>query len=410
MSENKLNHPLVSEKKICAIIPTYNNAGTLARVIYSVRKYVSNVFVVNDGSTDNSSEILSNIGGIEIISYPKNRGKGYALKTAFKKAIELGFDYAVTIDSDGQHFAEDIPVLIEKLNENPGAIIVGSRNITAEGMPAKNTFANKFSNFWFQVETGQKLPDTQSGFRLYPIFRYKNSTFFTNKYEFELEILVRSAWKNIPIVSVPVKVYYPGESERVSHFRPAIDFTRISILNTFLVLTRFLYILPRNTFLYLIRNKFTRVVKEQLTAHNESNPKVAFAIGFGVFMGIVPIWGFQMLVAVFLAHLLKLNKILVLAASNISLPPLIPFIIYFSYLFGGFLLGSETTLNADSVILLKNQVMQGHFYKTLVDFGYSLFQYIAGSFALAAIVGTTAGMLALVFMSFFRSEKLKPMP
>jgi uncharacterized protein (DUF2062 family) len=279
--------------------------------------------------------------------------------------------------------------------------------MTAEGMPGKNTFANKFSNFWYWVETGQKLPDTQSGLRLYPIYRYKKSTFYTRKYEFELEILVRSSWKGIPIVSVPVRVYYPPENERVSHFRPFQDFFRISVLNTFLVLIRFLYIIPLKTFQYLVNNKFTTVVKEQMAAHNENKSKVATAIGFGVFMGLVPIWGFQMLVAAFLAHLLKLNKILVLVAANISLPPLIPFIIYFSYSFGGVILQSENKLDTESVSLLKSHILSGNFYETLVDFGYSFYQYVIGSFALATLAGFFSGIITFLLLKYFQVEKIK---
>jgi len=410
MNDNKIDENIFSNKKICVIIPTFNNSGTLAQVISSVRKFTEYILVVNDGSTDNTQEILAQIKDIEVITYPKNQGKGFALKTAFRTAIESGFDYALTIDADGQHFAEDIPILLNKLEENPGALIVGARNITAEGMPSKNTFANKFSNFWFWIETGQKLPDTQSGFRLYPIYQFKNTRFFTKKYEFELEILVRSAWNGIPVVSAPVRVYYPPEEERVSHFRPLRDFTRISILNTFLVFIMFFYILPKKAILYLVNNKFTTVVKEQLAAHNENKGKVATAIGFGIFMGIVPIWGFQMLVAAFLAHLLKLNKILVLVAANISLPPLIPFFIYFSYSLGGILLGSENTLNTDSVILLKNQIMAGDFYETLVEFGYSFYQYVIGSLALAVTLGILTGLFTFLLLTIFRTEKVKTTP
>ena len=115
-------------------------------------------------------------------------------------------------------------------------------------VPGKSSFGNKFSNFWFRVETGIDLPDTQSGFRLYPLFLMRRMRFFTVKYEFEIEVLVHSAWKGIAITSVPVKVFYSPKEIRVSHFRPFLDFTRISILNTLLVILTFLYIRPRNFF------------------------------------------------------------------------------------------------------------------------------------------------------------------
>ena len=150
-------------------MPTYNNAGTIAKVISDVKEYAADVIVVNDGSTDDTKDILSSISDIKVVDYPNNKGKGYALKLGLKKAYEWGFRYAITIDSDGQHYADDIPAFIEKIEEKPDSLLIGARNLTADNMPSKNTFANKFSNFWYKVETGQTLSDTQSGFRLYPL-------------------------------------------------------------------------------------------------------------------------------------------------------------------------------------------------------------------------------------------------
>ena len=394
---------------VCVIIPTYNNNKTVLQVIRDVQRYCSDVIVVDDGSTDNTKELLKNIRDVDIISYEKNRGKGYAIRQGFRRAMEKGFDRAVTIDADGQHDAADLQVFADKLNEEPDALIIGSRNIEIEGMPAKNTFANKFSNFWFWVETGQKLPDTQSGYRLYPVRRYDKTRFFSTKYEFEVEVLVRSAWSGIKIVPVPVKVYYPPEEERVTHFRPLPDFGRISVLNTVLVLVTFLYIIPRNAVLYLTRNKFTTIVKEQIRAHNENPLKVSSALGFGVFMGIVPIWGFQMLVAAFMAHFIRLNKIIVLAASNISIPPMIPFIVYFSYKTGGLVLNRYEELSMETLQNLKTQVMAGNFYATLDELGYSIFQYIIGAIVFAAVMGLATGTVSYLIMkiSWWRGKKKK---
>ena len=395
--------------RVCVIIPTYNNGKTVLSVIRDVQQYCPDIIVVDDGSTDNTKAALQNQENIDVVSYEKNRGKGYAIRRGFQRALEKGFDYAVTIDADGQHYAADLPVFAEKLKQEPDALIIGSRNIEIEGMPAKNTFANKFSNFWFWVETGQKLPDTQSGYRLYPIHLYKKSRFFTTKYEFEVEVLVRSAWSGIKIVPVPVRVFYPEEKDRVTHFRPLPDFGRISVLNTVLVLVTFLYIVPRNAVLYLTRNKFTTIVKEQIRAHNESPFKVSAALGFGVFMGIVPIWGFQMLVAAFLAHFMRLNKIIVLAASNISIPPMIPFIVYFSYQTGGLVLSRYEELSAETLQNLKTQVMAGNFYATLDELGYSIFQYVIGAIVLAMAMGLATGLISyfITKISLWMGKKKK---
>ena len=230
------------DKVLTVIIPTYNNATTIRRVIEDVEKYCSSIIVVNDGSTDDTAAILQSIPSpIEVVSYPDNRGKGYALVTGFKKAKALGYTHAITIDADGQHFADDIPCFIEGLKHNPEGFIVGCRNLTEENMPRQNTFANRFSNFWFRLQTGINLPDTQSGYRLYTLSSLKGLNLITSRYESELELLVYAAWAGVDITSVNVKVYYPPAEERVSHFRPIYDFFRISVLNTVLCLGALLY-------------------------------------------------------------------------------------------------------------------------------------------------------------------------
>lgn len=231
---------------ICAIIPTYNNAATLADIVVRTAQYIPDIIVVADGCTDNTMQVLQEISvSITIVSYERNRGKGYALKQGFIKAKELGFIHALTIDSDGQHFPEDIPALLRVSKQQPECFVVGNRNIAADGMPRKNTFANRFSNFWFAVQTGMRLPDTQTGMRIYPLNRLHGLKIITTRYESELELLVFAAWAGEKIVSVPIKVNYPPEDKRVSHFRPAYDFTRISILNTILCFVAIIYGLPR---------------------------------------------------------------------------------------------------------------------------------------------------------------------
>ena len=238
MNESKIS-------KICVVMPTYNNDGTLRDVVERVLQFCPDVIVVNDGCTDTSADILASFEDkITIVEYGKNCGKGYALKQGFKKAMELSFDYAITIDSDGQHFPEDITLFVKALEQNPNTMIVGSRNLREENMPGKNTFANKFSNFWFKIQTGVSLPDTQTGYRLYPLKNLPNMRFLTSRYEAELELLVGAAWCGIDLIPIKINVYYPKAEERVTHFRPFLDFLRISVLNTFLCILAIIYGLP----------------------------------------------------------------------------------------------------------------------------------------------------------------------
>ena len=242
----------MQQMKACIVMPTYNNGGTLRNVVERVLNYCPDVIIVNDGCTDNSAEILASFGHcITVVDYGKNRGKGYALKQGFKKAKVLGFDNALTIDSDGQHFPEDIPLFVEAFEQHPGALIVGSRNLKQDNMPGKNTFANKFSNFWFRIQTGIDLPDTQTGFRLYPLRNLPGV--FSSRYEAELALLVFSAWRGIDLIPVKINVFYP--EDRVTHFRPFWDFFRISVLNTILCLFAIVYGWPSRLIHKLLRRK-----------------------------------------------------------------------------------------------------------------------------------------------------------
>ncbi len=226
-------------------MPTYNNDGTLRDVVEHVLKFCNDVIVVNDGCTDTSDEILASFGDrITVVDYGRNRGKGYALKKGIEKAIELGFDFVITLDSDGQHYPEDIPLFINALEQHPYALIIGSRNLNEENMPGKNTFANKFSNFWFKIQTGVNLPDTQTGYRLYPLKNLPNLNLLTSRYEAELELLVGAAWRGVDLIPIKINVFYPKAEERVTHFRPFWDFLRISVLNTFLCILAVFYGLP----------------------------------------------------------------------------------------------------------------------------------------------------------------------
>ncbi|MBR1510959.1 MAG: glycosyltransferase family 2 protein [Bacteroidales bacterium] len=226
------------------LIPTYNNAATLADVVSRSLSQGLPVMVVDDGSTDSTPDILktlesSNSQTLTCIRHPRNMGKGTALKTGFKEAKRLGYSYVITLDSDGQHFPEDIPVLLKEKGER--SLVVGSRSI--RGKDGSSSFANNFSNFWFRLYTWVDLPDTQTGYRMYSLNDLPGLWLLSSRYEAELTLLVFSAWKGLHLKPVPVKVAYP--EDRVSHFHPVKDFARITLLNTILLIVALLYGYPR---------------------------------------------------------------------------------------------------------------------------------------------------------------------
>ena len=380
----------ISRLNVCVLIPTYNNSKTLERVINQVLNYTQNIIIVNDGSTDDTFSILEKYTQCTVIHLSKNSGKGIGLRTGFKKALELNYDYALTIDSDGQHFPDDIPVFLDalELEANP-VILIGSRNMNQDNVPKKSSFGNKFSNFWFWFETGIKLEDTQSGYRLYPL-KFIPKKYFTNKFEFEIEVIVRTAWKGILVKNIPIKILY-DPNERVTHFRPFQDFTRISILNTILVIITLFYIKPRNFIMGFKKKSFKEFVKQDILASKDSNLKMALSISLGVFIGIAPLWGFQTGLVIFLAVFLNLNKALAFTFSNISIPPMIPFIIYGSLSVGSLFISKK------QAIILQSENVFDHIKSNFT-------QYLIGSLVLATVTSIIFGFASYLLLSLFRKS------
>ncbi|BDU24203.1 DUF2062 domain-containing protein [Flavobacterium sp. GSB-24] len=388
----KSTHELLNSTSFCVIVPTYNNQKTLKKVLDSILDFTSNVIIVNDGSTDSTSEILKQYSQLTQIHHPKNLGKGRALRNGFRKAFELNFEYAITIDSDGQHFAADIPIFIEAIQNEPNALLIGSRNMTQENVPKKSSFGNKFSNFWFKFETGIKLEDTQSGFRLYPL-RLLPKRFYTNKFEFEIEVIVRAAWKGIVVKNIPIQVLY-DPAERVSHFRPFRDFTRISILNTVLVTNALLYIKPRDFFRRAKKKGFKKFFLEDILESSDSNFKKSAAIALGIFIGLSPFWGFQTILLFTFAAIFRLNKVIAYLTSNVSFPPFIPFIIYGSLKVGSFFVSSDAPLILDSSM-------------TFDDIQKNAAQYIVGSLILATVSALSVGLISYLLLTAFSKKRIK---
>jgi len=379
--------------KYCVIIPTYNNEKTLESVISGVLVHTREVIIVNDGSTDGTAEILSRFSNLKIISYTPNRGKGYAIRQGFKAAIGSGYDYAITIDSDGQHYPSDIETFVKTAAETPGSLIVGARTLDPSRMSKGSSFANNFSNFWYRFLTGVKLTDTQTGFRLYPLSQIKDMKFYTRKYEFELEILVRAAWRRINVTSAPIKVYYPPVQERISHFRPFRDFARISILNTIFVFIALLYVKPFSFLRYLTKENVKDFINRHILLTSDTNMQISLAVALGIFTGILPIWGFQLVLAIGLAHLFRLSKFITAVAANISIPPNIPILLYLSYITGGIVMGTGSSIKFSTNLTVKS-------------FETNLIQYIIGSIVLSVVLGIAFGIITFVVLKIFRKKRV----
>lgn len=210
--------------RVACVVPVYNHAEKAAPVIRKIIDMGFPVFVVDDGSTDPASRKLDLLQGAVVVRHEENRGKGAALLTGFAEAAKVA-DWAITIDGDGQHDPSDIARLVDVLTESNRGLVVGRRSDEdLENAPWTSRFGRKFSNFWVRVSGGQRLADTQSGFRVYPLPEILDLNPRARRFQFEVEILVLASWASIPVVEAEVGVVY--DSARVSHFRPFVDFWR----------------------------------------------------------------------------------------------------------------------------------------------------------------------------------------
>lgn len=218
---------MITPMRIAVIIPVYNHAALIREVVKKTLPLGFPVIVVDDGSTDRSFDAIKDIPGIHILRHRVNCGKGAALKTGFDRAAAIA-DWAITIDADGQHNPLDARAMIQAIPEEGPCIILGMRRRMKAKAPWTSTFGRKFSNFWVAVSGGPRVQDSQSGFRIYPLPATCRLPVRADRYQYEVEVLVHARRNKIGVREVPVTVDYQPGGQRISHFRPFIDFMRNS--------------------------------------------------------------------------------------------------------------------------------------------------------------------------------------
>jgi uncharacterized protein (DUF2062 family) len=391
-----------ADPRICVVIPVYNHALTLGQVIAGARAFLP-VIAVNDGSTDDTASVLAKETETMVVTLTPNQGKAAALRAGFARARELGYTHAITIDADGQHPTAAIPAFVEACRRQPEAFIIGVRELKPAGAPLARRLTNALSTFWFKVETGVPLTDTQCGYRCYPLEATRLLPVKYGRYAYELEVMVLAAWAGIPLVPVPFEVDYAAPTSRMSHFNPLRDFTHISRLHSRLSMLTFCTPLPlrrlmaRGGLRGVPRGQRFRTIARHLFTENAQTPgRLAASVGLGFFCGIAPIWGYQMLVAALLAHRLRLNKAIAVTASNISFPLAAPFI-----LAGGLILG-HWLRTGQFVEFAPEAVMR--------QIPLYLWDWVAGSVVLAALVAVVGGAASYGIARAVMSRREAPAP
>jgi glycosyltransferase involved in cell wall biosynthesis len=223
----------MNKGRFAVIIPVYNHEQRVADVIRGALKLGYPVFAVDDGSTDATPEKITGMAGVTVLRHEVNRGKGAALKTGFAAASAVA-DWAITIDADGQHDTDNALTLVHAIPEDAltaarRPLIIGRReNMVGDDVPWTSRFGRKFSNFWVRASGGPVVTDSQSGFRIYPLPQCTKMRVCANRFQFEVEILARAGWLGFPVIEAPVSVSYTPGTQRISHFRPFVDFWRNS--------------------------------------------------------------------------------------------------------------------------------------------------------------------------------------
>ncbi len=229
---------MIKSLRYAILIPAYNHGKKVRGVVERTLQLGLPVIVVDDGSTDSTPQVLASLPGVTVIRHKENQGKGASLLTGFAAALGLA-DWAVTIDADGQHYPEDIFALIQAVPEGERPLVIGNRaGMGHEDAPWTSRWGRRFSNFWVWASCGRWFSDSQSGFRVYPLPETMHLGTRSKRYQFEVEILVRAVWREIPIIEVPVRALYGPVAERASHFKPWLDFWRNTKTFARLVATR----------------------------------------------------------------------------------------------------------------------------------------------------------------------------
>ena len=382
------------DPRICVIIPVFNHDRTVLQVVRKAKSQFP-VIAINDGSTDKTPQILAAEPDLTVVTLPSNQGKAAALCAGFDRARELGFTHAITIDADGQHSTTELGGFAVACRREPEAFIIGVRDLKKEGAPRSRRFSNAFSTLWFRFETGVPLTDTQCGYRCYPLKTLERLQVKAKRYAYELEVMVLAAWAGVPLVALPVASDYQLPTSKLSHFQPWRDTLQISRAHSRLAMLAFctplllrqvmargeLHGLPR-------RQRWREILRHMFSEHTQTPGRLAAAVGLGLFCGIAPIWGWQMFVAALLAHRLRLNKAIALAASNISFPLAAPFI-----LAAGLVLGHYLHTGLLLELAPKAAARQIPVY---------LGEWFAGSVVLAVLVGALGMLAAYLVASSWR--------
>lgn len=225
------------------VIPGYNETATIRAVAARAKQHCPNVIVVDDGSTDGTADMLAGLD-VTLLRNEMNSGKAASLARGFDHALAQGAVGVITLDADGQHAPEEIPLFLDQAGEHPTAFLIGARRRDQRQLAFSRYLANRIADFWIGWAAGLPIEDSQSGFRLYPATLLRTVILKSDKtrsFVFESEVLIEAARRGIECRNVAITVQ-PRPGPRPSHFRPLVDVLRITQMVAWKLLSRGLYL------------------------------------------------------------------------------------------------------------------------------------------------------------------------
>lgn len=214
--------------KVCVVIPTFNESKAIARLVRAIMRKGHDIVVIDDGSADDTAKIASKEGAL-VIRHPKNKGKGAAIKSGFRYALNTNCDAVIIMDGDGQHDPEDIGRFVEAAKTTDADMIIGNRMDEPLAMPWVRRVTNTWMSSFISNISGQTIPDTQCGYRLIKRRLLKDLPLVSSKYETESEILIRAGKDNFKILSIPIKSIYKDEVSTINPIKDALRFIRLIV-------------------------------------------------------------------------------------------------------------------------------------------------------------------------------------
>ena len=374
---------LLQNSDIWCVIPTFNNKNTVKEVALGCRQHLTNVLVVDDGSTESNIPELFAATDIKILKHERNLGKGRAIRTALDFIRKQGGKFMLTLDADGQHYPQDIDKFILALEKDQTSMIIGCRDFKQNNVPGKSQFGRAFSNFWVRLETGAIIQDTQSGFRCYPVEYTSKIKTSGNYYDFETEILTRSSWAGLKLKEVPINVFYPQPSLRVSSFHPVVDNLRISLMHIRL-LGRRLLPLPYPKVIQPPKDlKTTNILihpvklLKNLLKENSTPLGLAISASVGIILGVLPLLSVHILAVLYVTNRLHLNKIMALSIQNLCMPPFVP----------------VACIELGHFMLYGEWITDISWQTTMGSLPARIWEWFVGSLILAPLLGIIAGII-----------------